>query len=175
MNTYIVLLRGINVAGKNKLPMQDLRTVLSNLGYTNVQTYIQSGNAIITTNEPIKNINFAIKKAIKEVFNYEITVIVKTLAALKKAVKNYPFNIDNEKIVGFVFLDSVVTEKEIAITNFKEDSYVIAADVVYIHCMTGFGKTKLTNNVFEKKLNVNATTRNLKTTLKLIALATINE
>ena len=54
MNTYIVLLRGVNVSGKNKLPMKDLRIVLEKLNYSNVSTYIQSGNILLQANESQK-------------------------------------------------------------------------------------------------------------------------
>lgn len=171
MVKYIVLLRGINVSGKNKLPMADLRSLLNDLGFENVQTYIQSGNIILTSNENKYKVCSKIKNTILENFGFDVAVIARTIPEWKKAIDNYPFSIENEKIVAFTFLNQFSKIKEFEIKNVGEDKYKIVDDVVYLHCASGFGKTKLTNNLFEKKLKVTATTRNLRTTLKLLELA----
>ena len=171
MKTYIVLLRGINVSGKNKLPMADLRNLLNELGFQNVKTYIQSGNIILTSDESKTTICKKIKDGIATKFGYDVPVITRTISEWKKAIKNYPFPTENEKIVGFSFLNKVPEATTIDIKNIGEDKYKIDNDVVYLNCPSGFGKTKLTNNSIEKKLNVIATTRNLRTTLKLLELA----
>lgn len=171
MNTYIVLLRGINVSGKNKLPMKDLRIVLEKLNYSNVSTYIQSGNILLQANESKEEVINKIHNAIKTEFNFEIPVIIRTPEEWKKTIDNYPFSTENDKIVAFSFLDSPVSQNEIEVKGINEDKYQISNDIVYLYCPSGFGKTKLTNNTIEKKLKVNATTRNLKTTLKLWELS----
>ncbi|AOW17206.1 hypothetical protein LPB03_06885 [Polaribacter vadi] len=168
---YIVLLRGINVSGKNKIPMVALRTLLDDLEFQNVQTYIQSGNIILESTFSKKEICQKIKKGIKEKFGFDIPVIVRTIAELKKTIENYPFPLNNEKIVAFTFLDRASEIKEIEIKNIGEDQYKINGDVVYLNCPSTFAKTKISNNVLEKKLQVIATTRNLRTTLKLLELA----
>ncbi|SHM76935.1 DUF1697 domain-containing protein [Polaribacter sp. KT 15] len=171
MKKYIVLLRGINVSGKNKIPMITLRELLNDLEFQNVQTYIQSGNIILTSEQSKLEVSKRIKKGILQKFDLDIHVIVKTVLELNEIVKNYPFSLENEKIVAFTFLDKISDKETIEVENIGEDLYKIVKDVVYLNCKSGFGKTKLTNNVLEKKLNVNATTRNLKTTLKLAELA----
>jgi uncharacterized protein (DUF1697 family) len=168
---YIILLRGINVSGKNKIPMLDLRTLLNDLEFQNVQTYIQSGNVILESSFSKKETSQRINKSIKEKFGFDIPVIIRTIPELKKTIENYPFPLDNEKIVAFGFLNQVPKEKTIDVKNLGEDQYKIVDDVVYLYCLAGFGKTKLTNNIFEKKLTVVATTRNLRTTLKLLELS----
>ena len=168
---YIVLLRGINVSGKNKIPMADLRDLLNNLQFKNVQTYIQSGNIILESSFSKNETSLRINKGIKEKFGFEIPVIVRTIPEWQKTIENYPFPIENEKIVAFGFLNQVPKETTIDVKNLGEDQYKIVDDVVYLYCPAGFGKTKLTNNIFEKKLNVVATTRNLRTTLKLVELS----
>ena len=173
MKTYIVLLRGINVSGKNKLPMADLRDLLTELGFQNVKTYIQSGNIILTSDESKTTICKKIKDGIATKFGYDVPVIAKTISEWKKAIKNYPFPIENEKIVAFTFLDKKSEIAEIEIKNIGDDKFKIDKDLVYIYCPNGFGKSKITNNLFEKKLKVIATTRNLRTTLKLLELAEI--
>ncbi|PQJ80915.1 hypothetical protein BTO18_05375 [Polaribacter porphyrae] len=170
-SVYIVLLRGINVSGKNKLPMIDLRKILNGLGYQNVQTYIQSGNIILESNESKNIICKNIKDAILEKFGYDVPVIAKTIPEWEKAIEEYPFSKDYEKIVAFTFLDKISEIKELEIKNIGTDKFKINNDVVYIYCPNGFGKSKITNDLFEKKLKVTATTRNLRTTLKLLELA----
>tara|TARA_R110002126_G_scaffold277560_3_gene423594 strand:+ start:38290 stop:38832 length:543 start_codon:yes stop_codon:yes gene_type:complete len=171
MEKYIILLRGINVSGKNKILMADLRDLLKNLGFLNVQTYIQSGNIILESDKSKIAVCEIINKGILSKFGFDIPVIVRTISEWKKAIENYPFPTGNEKIVAFAFLNKVSKEAEIEVKNIGEDKYKIVNDIVYLYCPSGFGKTKLTNNIFEKKLNVVATSRNLRTTLKLLVIA----
>jgi uncharacterized protein (DUF1697 family) len=151
--------------------MVDLRELLAILNFQNVQTYIQSGNIILESDLEKNVICNIIKKGIKDKFGFDVPVIVRTNVELKKVIENYPFSIENEKIVAFSFLNKVSKETAIEVKNIGEDKYKIVNDVVYLFCLSGFGKTKLTNNIIEKKLNVIATTRNLRTTLKLLELA----
>ena len=173
MKKYIILLRGINVSGKNKIQMEALRGLLNDLNFKNVQTYIQSGNVLLDSEETASIVCQKIKKGIQEEFGFEVPVLARTLEEWQHAVENYPFSLENEKIVAFTFLNATSKETNIAIQSLGEDQYKIDGDVVYLHCPTGFARTKLTNTGIEKKLNVIATTRNLRTTLKLLALATI--
>ena len=168
---FIVLLRGINVSGKNKLPMVELRGMLMNLGFENVQTYIQSGNVILNSEKKKDEISQLITTSIKEKYNYDIPVIVKTSEELEMAVNNYPYPKENEKIVAFVFLEKPISFNTIEIKNQGEDQYKIDKDIIYLYCPNGFGRSKLSNNVFESKLQLRATTRNLRTAEKLIELS----
>lgn len=171
MKTYIILLRGINVSGKNKIPMAELREMLNSLGFQKVKTYIQSGNIILNSSKTKSVTCKTIKDAIKDKFGFDVPVIARTISEWENAIHNYPFSTENEKIVAFTFLDQSTIETVLEIKNIAEDQYKIANDVVYLHCPSTFAKTKLTNNTIEKKLKATATTRNLKTTLKLLALA----
>lgn len=172
MEKYIVLLRGINVSGKNKLPMAELRDLLNHLDFKNVETYIQSGNIILESNETKSDVCALIKEKIFAKYGYDVPVIVRTIPELKIAIDNYPFSLVNEKIVAFTFLDKKTEITEIEFKNLGDDLYKIQNDMVYLYCPNGFGKSKITNNLFERKLKVKATTRNLRTTLKLLELAT---
>ncbi|WP_439129982.1 DUF1697 domain-containing protein, partial [Polaribacter sp.] len=171
MNKFIILLRGINVSGKNKIQMADLRELLNDLEFNNVQTYIQSGNIILESDLDKTATYNKVKKGIQEKFGFEVPVIARTTSEWKKAIDNYPFTLENDKIVAFTFLDKASKETAIEVNNIGEDQYKIVDDVVYLHCPSGFGKTKLTNNTIEKKLKVSATTRNFKTTIKLLELS----
>lgn len=172
MKTYIVLLRGINVSGKNKLPMADLRELLNGLGFQNVRTYIQSGNILLSSEESKSVICKKIKEGILAKFGYDIPVLIRTPKEWRVAIDSCPFSVENEKIVAFSFLSKTTDQTEIEIKGINEDQYKIDNDVVYLYCPSTFAKTKLTNNTIEKKLNVIATTRNYKTTIKLLEMVT---
>ncbi|CAL2076659.1 DUF1697 domain-containing protein [Tenacibaculum sp. 190524A02b] len=170
MKTYIILLRGINVSGKNKLPMAELKTLLQDLNFEKVQTYIQSGNIILKSEEEKATISNKIKTEIANKYGYDVPVLTKTIEEWREGIENNPFKEVAEKQQYFTFLSeaSKITEIEV---NAKEDEFTINNNMVYVNAVGGYGKTKLNNNFFEKKLKVEATTRNLKTTLKLLELA----
>ncbi len=171
MKTYIVILRGINVSGKNKLPMQDLRDMLNDLGYQNVQTYIQSGNIILDTDKSKTAICQHIKEEIASKFGYDVPVLARTITEWKKTIAKNPYPTENHKILAFAFLSEIPKVTSIEVNGTKDDEYTIIDDVVYIYCPGGFGNSKLSNNLFERKLKVIATTRNYRTTMKLLELA----
>ncbi|TYP96443.1 uncharacterized protein (DUF1697 family) [Tenacibaculum adriaticum] len=171
MTTYIVLLRGINVSGKNKLPMAELRQLLKDAGFKNVQTYIQSGNIVIQSQIGKEEVVHNVCKVIKDRYGYEVPVLVKTIQEWKNAIGNNPFTTVDEKQQYFTFLSQKPSQVTIEI-DAKEDEFKLIDEVVYVNAVGGYGTTKLNNNFFENKLKVNATTRNLKTTLKLLELAT---
>jgi len=171
MNKFIILLRGINVSGKNKIPMADLRELLHDLEFKNVQTYIQSGNIILESDLDKTVSCLKIKNGIQEKFGFDVPVLARTTKEWEKAIEGYPFSTENPKTVAFTFLNQPTKATKIEIENTGEDKYKIEKDMVYLYCPSGFGKTKITNTIIEKKLNVIATTRNLRTTLKLLELA----
>lgn len=150
--------------------MADLRKVLNDLEFQNVQTYIQSGNIVLNSEENKTKVCNKIHIAIKSEFGFEIPVIARTPKEWEEMLEDYPFTVENEKIVAFTILENVSSETALDIKGINEDQYQIKGDVVYLHCPSGFGKTKLTNAIIEKKLKTTATTRNLKTTRKLLQL-----
>ncbi|CAM1372374.1 DUF1697 domain-containing protein [Tenacibaculum xiamenense] len=170
MKTYIIILRGINVSGKNKLPMKDLKELLEDINYKDVQTYIQSGNVILKSDDSKEVIALNIKASIKNKFDYEVPTLVRTIEEWKEAIEKNPYKSVEEKQQYFTFLSGTPEEVVIEI-DAKDDEFEIINDVVYVNAVGGYGKTKLSNVFFEKKLRVTATTRNLKTTLKLLELA----
>ncbi|QMU65758.1 MAG: DUF1697 domain-containing protein [Flavobacteriaceae bacterium] len=174
LEKYIVLLRGINVSGKNRLPMQDLRNLLYNLDYQTVQTYIQSGNIILNSDEDKPEIAWKIKEGIENRFEYNVPVIIRTVDEWKEAITNNPYPTDEEKLLYFTFLNEIPKNTDIEVNGTKDDAYTIVNDVVYLYCLGGYGNTKLSNQLFEKKLKVSATSRNYRTVYKLLELATTN-
>jgi len=179
MITYIAILRGINVSGQKKIKMADLRELLNNSGLEDLQTYIQSGNIIFKSSQrDSSKLAQLIKSKISEHYDFEVPVIIRDGEDWQSAIARNPFTEEKEGVdlqrVGVTFLENEPNRNlvsEIEERDYSPDEFVIDGKEIYLHCPTGFGKTKLTNNFFESKLKVTATTRNWKTVNTLIAMA----
>lgn len=174
METYIALLRGINVSGKNLIKMDALREACGKFGLTNVQTYIQSGNLIFQYKET-DNSQLAkdIEDLILKEFQMQVPVMVLTKTELNSILEKNPFLNDLSKYKSGLYI-SFLSEKsasQIHSTEFAPEEYYISGRAVYLYCSLGYGKTKLNNNFFEKKLKLKASTRNLKTSEELLRMA----
>ena len=179
MKTYIALLRGINVSGHNIIKMNELKQLFSSLGFKNSTSYIQSGNVVFQSElVDISAIKQLIIDAINRKFSYSIKILVLTKNQLSTIFKANPFlereNIDIKKlhvtildkqpdIEGIVYIEGL--------TASSDDKFKIVDKSVYVYCPNGQARTKLTNNLFEKKLKTDATSRNWKTISKLIELS----
>ncbi|BDC99575.1 DUF1697 domain-containing protein [Persicobacter psychrovividus] len=175
MTKKIAILRGINVGGKRKILMADLRSVCEGLGWTDVKTYIQSGNVLFMSDRSNAELEIELEKAIKAHFGFDVPVIIRTSQEMEGIVEHNPFVKDAEIAqLHLVFLKEVpmATQIEEALVhNFEPDQFHVAGQEVYLYCAGAYHKTKMSNNFFEKKLKVGATTRNWKTVLKLVELS----
>jgi uncharacterized protein (DUF1697 family) len=154
--------------------MAELRELLTKLKFENVQTYIQSGNIVLNSKNTKEQVIEKVKNGITSKFGYDVPVLAKTISEWEKAIANNPYPTENHKIVSFTFLSEVPTETIIEVNITNDDVYAVVNDMVYMYCPDGFGSTKLTNNLFEKKLKVTATSRNFRTTMKLLEMAKNN-
>jgi uncharacterized protein (DUF1697 family) len=175
MKTYSALLRGINVGGHKKVPMAELRELLTKSGLENVQTYIQSGNVIFHSNEADKRfLEQVIHNAIKTYFGFEVPVLVRTGAELKVIFDNCPFP-EEKKVKSYFTMLSEIPDQDLVTEAsqkiYPNEEYVILKDCIYFFCANGYGNAKFNLNFFEKKLKVNATSRNFKTMVKLLSLS----
>ena len=174
-NTYIALLRGINVSGQKKILMAEFRELLSKNGFENVRTYIQSGNVVFESDQSDTN-ELAIKMQdlIATNYGFEVPTLILTPKAIQQAVEENPFiqhKDINEEETYFTFLKEIPLPENISIfneVNYSGETFELVEKVVYYHCAIGYGKAKFTNKMMEKKLGTRATTRNYKTTMKLI-------
>lgn len=178
MNKRIAILRGINVGGKRKILMTDLKSMFENMKFSNVNTYIQSGNVFFEVKKDIGNSEVAkkIEEAIEDKFGFDVPVIVKTPKEIEKAINRNPFYKDGVDIVHLhlTFINEEPTKENQEKTesyNCEPDKFEIKERDVFIYCEGKYHQSKLTNNFFEKKLKVKATTRNWKTVLKLYELS----
>tara|TARA_R110002020_G_scaffold109370_2_gene252993 strand:+ start:1926 stop:2462 length:537 start_codon:yes stop_codon:yes gene_type:complete len=176
MKKYIALLRGMNVSGHKKIKMAELKELLKEIGFDDVQTYIQSGNVIFNA-EPSKNSVLAekIKVAIKRKFDFDVPVLVKNREELQEIFDSNPID---EKVdiknQYFILLGQNPAEEKINALNpsdYLPEEFFITPSCVYLNCSNGYGNTKCNNNFFEQKLKVEATTRNYKTLANLLELS----
>jgi uncharacterized protein (DUF1697 family) len=177
MTIHLALLRGINVSGHNMIKMEALKTTLEAIGFTNVVTYIQSGNVFVETEEESGfGVGFKIKQEIFKTFGHEVPVIVIGENDLELCFKNNPFlkqkDVDTKKLyVAFISKElSSSAINELKISQFKPDEAVIDGNRIFIKYDIGAGKTRLDQKYIEKKLNVIATIRNWNTVTKLLEM-----
>lgn len=178
MKTYIALLRGINVSGHRKIKMADLRQLLGELGFGSVKTYIQSGNVVFESSETdTLLLERQIKDGIAKTFGFDVPVVIKDHAQLCAIIGESPFREAEDLAANRIYYALLKTEPDHAdIANLDQRDYpnerfVIRPNCVYLNCHLGAGQAKLDNNIIERKLKVQATTRNHKTMLKLIELS----
>ena len=177
MTVYISLLRGINVAGQKIIKMADLRAIYQQLSFQGVQSYIQSGNVIFNTElQNHQAIEQKIKAAIFSHYQFQVPVFILSPEALKTARDNLPFSsidvaVDGSKVLLCFLSESPSNTPDLFSPYLKNTERLCVVDnVLYLHCQEGYGRSKLTHSIIEKKLQVSATSRNLKTVEKLITL-----
>ncbi len=175
MKTCIALLRGINVGGKNRLPMKDLVAILEGLGLRNVRTYIQSGNVVFEGGEAPGALSQRIGERIHEAQGFEPAVMILTCAELEAAIGENPFPdaVDDPKTLHVGFLDAAPPDPDLArLEALRADSerFRLIDQRFYLHAPDGIGRSKLSAGA-EKALGVPMTGRNWRTVMKLMELA----
>lgn len=178
MITYISILRGINVSGTKKTPMKELLAQYEALGFTNVATYIQSGNLVFQSAEKdTRSLISQIEEKLKGHFGFEIPVLLRTAGEMKSVLEQNPFlkeqDIQTDKLhVTFLAQQPEASAIEkVQAYDFSPDRFILAGREIYVYCPNGYGRTKINNNFFEAKLKVGATTRNWKTVNVLADMA----
>lgn len=186
MKKYIAILRGINVSGKNKIRMADLKSSFEKEGFQNVLTYIQSGNILFDTvnHEDEDKLAKSIHDLILNDFGYDVPVIITTPKEINYIIENNPFlkkgtseispwNIEPIYLhVTFLEKAPVKDKAETLIEKkYSPDHLVIQGKYIFLYCPGGYGKTKLSNNYLEKSLGIPATTRNWKSINKFRELS----
>ena len=173
MDTYIALFRGINVGGKNILPMKDLVGILEGLGCEKVKTYIQSGNAVFRAKEnQIKKITEKLCSKILGSYGFNPKVLLLGVTELEEAIKNNPFKTIEGKALHFFFLEYSPVKPDLdELANVKSNSEEFKLDkkTFYLYAPDGIGRSKLAAKV-EKALGVPVTARNWNTVRKLIEM-----
>jgi len=189
MATHVALLRGINVGGRNKVPMAGLREVVASLGHTGVTTYIQSGNVLFSTGEEdTAKLASALEAAITEAFGLWSSVVVLSRDELARILDTNPYRDEpNPRLVHVVFLnaelpadvlDRIKAAESASAAKGSRDAVTAAGPALYLHTPDGFGTSELGQAVFRiigtpgktGKHSIAATARNLATSAKLLSL-----
>jgi uncharacterized protein (DUF1697 family) len=171
VTTYVALLRGINVSGKNPIKMAALRELVASLGHRDVVTYVQSGNAVFRGTGSASTIGTAIEARITQDLGLTVTVLVRTekeIAALLE--RTPPVGASDLEHLHVTFLAQKPTAAAIGaldVARYAPDDCRVLDRAVYVHCPNGYGRTKLNNTYFERQLAVAATTRSWKTVTRI--------
>jgi len=166
MKTFIALFRGINVGGKNKIIMKELKLLMEACGYENIRTYIQSGNAVFDSQTQPDD---KIVELIDEQYGFRPHLMILTEIDLEQAIANNPYPDAEGKTCHFYFCKScpeAVDDTKLELLRSDSEEYTLADTIFYLHAPDGISRSKLAANV-EKCLGVPCTARNLNTVRKL--------
>ncbi len=170
--THLALLRGINVGGKNMLPMKDLAQMFSAAGSSNVRTYIQSGNVIFEASSGAPKIVEVVTTQIEKRYGYRVPMVLRSSAQLIKTIRGNPFlpKVEDHRWLHVYFLADPPNARAVASLDAARsapDAFHVLGQEIYLHVPNGMGRTKLTNAYFDSKLSTTSTARNWATVLKL--------
>jgi uncharacterized protein (DUF1697 family) len=171
MPRLVGLLRAVNVGGKNKLPMGELRALFESLGHSEVSTFIQSGNVIFTADDSVtpKQLEAAIERR----FGFQITVVLRTASELEGVVKANPFGSADPSHLHVGFMAEKPSAAVVAMLDterFRPDEFAIHGAELYLHLPNGMARTKLPAYI-DRQLKIPTTVRNWNTVNKLIELS----
>jgi len=175
MQKWIALFRGINVGGKNKLPMKELKTQMQIAGFENVKTYIQSGNVIFESKKTdAVKISQQLSNLVKNKHGFLPKVIIFSADKLSKVIENCPFEVAKEQgnILHYFFLEQAPKNADVTGLNAIKtacEEWRIIDDVFYLYAPDGFGRSKLAIKA-EKLLGEAATARNWRSVSKIFEL-----
>lgn len=171
---YVALLRGINVGGKNKLPMKDLCALFAAAGCAHVRNYIQSGNIVFKADPPLaRELPGLITRGIAGRFGFTVPVVLRSAEEMREASRHNPFLDSGESLdrlaVGFL-VDPPDPERVAALDLHRSppDTFAVRGREIYLCCPNGLGQTKLNTNYFDSKLATVSTFRNWRTVLTLV-------
>jgi uncharacterized protein (DUF1697 family) len=173
---HVALLRGVNVGGKNKLPMKDLAAMFADAGCGSVRTYVQSGNVVFTATPALAaTLPDRITERIAERFGFRSPVMLRTADELRRVVANSPFPPEEmpPTALHVLFLADVPTQRRVAALDpdrSPPDRFEAIGREIYLHAPNGLGRSRLTNDYFDRALGTVSTGRNWRTVTTLLAM-----
>ena len=172
MTGWVALLRGINVGGRNRVPMAELRELFEQAGLGSVSSYIQSGNVLFTSEAADRDeLSRQLEEAVRETFAVSSPVVLRTAAELARIADSPPFGPDTSQ-THVAFLDREPSEPgALAAFDPAPDRFEVAGTEVYLLYPNGVHGSRLTGALLERRLGVTATLRNWRTVAKLADLA----
>ena len=172
---YVALLRGVNVGGKNKLPMKDLAALFADAECTDVVTYIQSGNVVFQASEACAaRVPAAVAKAIADGLGFRAPLVIRTAGEIRAVARGNPFlrggssaEIDFLHVMFLADRPSPARVAGLDPNRSPSDEFRVVGREIYLRFPNGAARTKLTNAYFDSKLATTSTMRNWRTVLKL--------
>jgi len=174
MTVFVLLFRGINVGGHQRVRMDELKELHISLGFKNVVSYIQSGNIVCSSDDAdAAQVQKCIEDGFEKNFGGKAKVVVRTSVELKEIIEKNPFQDQPNKelkwiVVMFLATHPDKTAQEVLLKTYggPEEIFILGQEV-YIYYPDGIGRSKLSNSLLEKKLKTVGTARNWNTVLKL--------
>ncbi len=167
MTTYIALLRAVNVGGTGKLPMADLKTMCADAGFSNIRTYIASGNVIFETTLGAAKAKIALEAKLQHYAGKPVGVMIRTVPEMAAVVENNPFPHAAPNRTVAIFLNDAPGKDAMAgITGNKDEEISVGAREIYVHYGDGMADSKLKIPAAK-----NGTARNMNTVGKLVEMA----
>ncbi|RKN65346.1 DUF1697 domain-containing protein [Streptomyces klenkii] len=177
MTTYVALLRGINVGGKKRVPMQTLRELLSGMGCGSVRTHLNSGNAVFTHPGPDPDeLARELERAIERELGFAVTCMVRDAGDMRRVVDADPFAgraVDPARyLVTFLAGPAdPATVADVDAAAYAPEEFVLAGRELYVYYAAGIRDAKLAKVLTERRLGTAGTGRNWNTVTKLAAMA----
>lgn len=173
MNTYVALIRGINVGGNRRMRMADLAAWCSEVGCEEVKTYIQSGNVVASYGGDAGELERRLEREIEKQSGFDVSVVVRSDAEWRSAIEYNAFPLVDTELRHIGFLKnppSKAAVEKLEGTDYAPDESVVHGREIYLHLPNGMGRSKLGKSL--DQLGTPVTVRNWRTVLKLAELAT---
>ncbi|MGR3661915.1 MAG: DUF1697 domain-containing protein [Paracoccaceae bacterium] len=175
MTVWVALLRGVNVGGRNKLPMAEFRALLADFGFNDVATYIQSGTAVFSSDASRQEISDEIASGVDGRFGFRPDVILRTLSKFRSAVTQNPFEQAqaDPKTLHLFFLAASAGHfdaESLATFATNDEEFKLSDKIFYLYTPNGFGRSKVAEKM-ARHFDIALTGRNLRSCLKILALA----
>ena len=173
---YIALLRGINVGGNTMIKMADLKVCFEGLGFTNVVSYVNSGNlAFDTAKTSDKKLAEKIEKAVEKIINKNVQVMVREQVSIKEVLEHNPFDgqYETHKQMHVLFLQNEIpSEKHDDVLSWQteQERIAIRGREIYALLLGGVAESLIGRGLLERKLKIPMTARNWRTVQKLAEL-----
>ena len=171
MPKYIALLRAVNVGGTGKLPMAHLKDICCEAGFTNVETYIASGNVVFEGKASESKVKEELEASLRAYARKAVEVIVRTTSEMESVLKANPFSDLAPNYTVAIFLNEPPLASTLDhISGLKEEKIRLGVREIYVHYGTGMGRSKLKIPAAKS-----GTARNMNTIAKLVAIASKKE
>ena len=172
---YAALLRGVNVGGKNKLPIADLRDIFTAAACAAVQTYIQSRNVVFEAVPDLAGrVPEIVTRTIRQRFGYEIPVVVRSSDELRQVAASSPFDTSGDpRFLHVAFLEDTPSAEAVSRLDPERsppDAFAVRGRNVHLHYPNGVARSKLTNDYLASQLQTTSTMRNWRTVLTLLEM-----